>query len=116
MVAAAVARSARHRAPVLGRPLLRIPSFALAVAAAFAFFAAFAALLLAGVLFLTQVRGHSVLRAGLELAPGPLAALVFAVVASRVGPRVGMAALGGVGGLLVAAGLVLNMTLVGLTP
>jgi EmrB/QacA subfamily drug resistance transporter len=116
MVAVAVLRSARHRVPVLELPLLRIPSFALAVASAFAFFASFAALLLAGVLFLTQVWGHSILRAGLELAPGPLAALVFAVVASRVGPRVGMSAVGGVGGLLVAGGLVLNATLVGPTP
>jgi EmrB/QacA subfamily drug resistance transporter len=116
MVAAAVVRSARHRVPILELPLLRIPSFALAVGSAFAFFAAFAALLLAGVLFLTQVWGHSILRAGLELAPGPLAALVFAIVASRIGPRVGMSAVGGAGGLLVAAGVTLNAMLVGLTP
>jgi EmrB/QacA subfamily drug resistance transporter len=116
MIAVTVLRSARHRVPVLELPLLRIPSFALAVASAFAFFAGFAALLLSGVLFLTQVWGHSILRAGLELAPGPLAALLFAVVASRVGPRVGMAALGGVGGLLVAGGLMLNTALVSLTP
>src|SRR5919206_210205 len=42
MLVAAVARSARHPVPVLELPLLRIPSFALAVASAFAFFAAFA--------------------------------------------------------------------------
>ena len=116
MVAAAVVRSTRHRVPVLELPLLRIPSFALAVASAFVFFAAFAAMILAGVLFLTQVWGHSILRAGLELAPGPLVALLFAVVAGRVGPRAGMATVGGAGGLLVAVGLALTATLVDLTP
>ena len=116
MTAVAVARSRRHPVAVLELPMLRIRSFALAVASAFAFFAAFSALLLSGVLFLTQVWGHSVLRAGLELAPGPLAALAFAGVASRVGPRVGMSAVGAVGGVLVAAGIVLNAARLGLTP
>jgi MFS family permease len=96
--------------------MLRVRSFALAIASALAFFAAFAALLLGGVLFLTQVWGHTILRAGLELAPGPLAALVFAGIASRVGPRVGMAAVGAVGGLLVAVGISVNAVRLGLTP
>jgi EmrB/QacA subfamily drug resistance transporter len=116
MVVIAVVRSARHPVPVLELRILRRPSFALAVASALAFFAAFAALLLGGVLFLTQVWGHSILRAGLELAPGPLAALVFAMVASRIGPRVGMSAVGGLGGLIVAAGIALNAVRLGLTP
>jgi EmrB/QacA subfamily drug resistance transporter len=112
----AVVRSVRHPVPVLELRLLRVPSFALAVGAAFAFFASFAALLLAGVLFLTQVWGHSILRAGVELAVGPLAALVFAAVASRIGPRIGMATVGGIGGLLVAAGIGYNAVRLGLTP
>src|SRR6185369_5991364 len=91
-------------------------SFAFAVASALAFFAAFGALLLSGVLFLTGVWGHSVLRAGLELAPGPLAALVFAMVASRVGPRVGMGTVGAAGGLVVALGLALNAVRLGVAP
>jgi len=111
-----VVRSARHPSPALELPMLRIRSFALAVTAAAAFFAAFAALLLAGVLFLTQVWGHSILRAGLELAPGPLAALVFAALASRIGPRVGMSTVGAIGGLLVATGLTLNAARLGLEP
>jgi EmrB/QacA subfamily drug resistance transporter len=116
MTFVAVARSARHRVPVLELPILRVRSFALAVASAGAFFAAFAALLLAGVLFLTQVWGHSILRAGLELAVGPLAALVFAALASRLGPRIGMASIGAIGGLLVAAGIAYNAARLGLTP
>jgi EmrB/QacA subfamily drug resistance transporter len=110
----AVVRSARHPSPALELPMLRIRSFALAVTAAAAFFAAFAALLLAGVLFLTQVWGHSILRAGLELAPGPLAALVFAALAGRIGPRLGMSTIGALGGFLVATGLTLNATRLGL--
>jgi len=116
MTAVAVARSVRHPVPVLELPILRLPSFALAVASAFVFFAAFAALLLAGVLFLTQVWGHSILHAGLELVAGPLAALAFATVAGRVGPRIGMAMTGAAGGLLVAAGLAVNAALLGPTP
>ncbi|BFU46623.1 MFS transporter [Krasilnikovia sp. MM14-A1004] len=114
--ATAVWRSARHRVPVLELPMLRVPSFALAVGSAMAFFAAFSALILSGVLFLTQVWGHSVVRAGLELTAGPLAALVAAGVASRIGPRLGMGTLGAIGGALVAAGIGLNAVRLGLTP
>ncbi len=116
LVALAVARSARHRVPVLELPLLRIPSFALAVGSAFTFFIAFAAMLLAGVLFLTQVWGHSILRAGLELAPGPALAAASAAVARRLGPRIGMAALGAIGGLLLATGMAITAMLLDATP
>jgi EmrB/QacA subfamily drug resistance transporter len=116
LITIAVARSARHRVPVLELPMLRIPSFALAVASAAAFFAAFAALILAGVLFLTQVWRHSILQAGLELAVGPLAALVFAVIAGRLGPRLGVSLIGAVGGLLVATGITYNAFRLGLSP
>src|SRR2546430_8904715 len=116
LIGVAVLRSVRHPVPVLELPILRVPPFALAVGAAFMFFAAFAALLLSGVLFLTQVWRHSILRAGLELAAGPLAALVFAPVAGRIGSRIGMGPAGAAGGLPVAAGLGHNAVRVGLTP
>jgi MFS family permease len=41
---------------------------------------------------------------------------VFAGVASRIGPRVGMSAVGALGGLLVAAGIAFNAARLGLTP
>jgi MFS family permease len=116
LVAVTVLRSARHPVPVLELSILRVPSFAFAIASALVFFAAFGAMLLSGVLFLTGVWGQSILRAGLELAPGPLAALAFAVVASRLGPRLGMGTVGAVGGLVVAAGLAVNAVRLGLTP
>ncbi len=116
LVTIAVLRSTRHPVPVLELPILRVPSFALAAVSALAFFAAFAALLLSGVLFLTQVWDQSILRAGLELAPGPLAALAFATIAGRVGPRIGMATVGSIGGALVAAGIIWNGVRLGQTP
>src|SRR4029450_9047458 len=50
-----VPRSARHPAPVIEFSLLRPPAFSLSTLSALLFFAAFAVLLLANVLFLTQV-------------------------------------------------------------
>jgi EmrB/QacA subfamily drug resistance transporter len=111
-----VARSARHPAPVLELSMLRLPRFALAVASAFFFFVGFAGLLLAGVLFLTGVWGHSILRTGFELTPGPIMALVFAMIASRLGARIGMGYIGAIGGLLVAASLTWNATRLGVSP
>jgi EmrB/QacA subfamily drug resistance transporter len=102
--AAFVARSAAHPSPVLELPLLRVPAFAMASIAALFFFAGFAALLLGGVLFLTQVWGYSVLEAGFALAPGPMAAAVFAVVSGRLVGRVGPAVVGAAGGLLFGLG------------
>lgn len=116
LVAATVVRSARHPVPALELSMLRVRSFALAVGAAFVFFMAFGGLLLANVLFLTEVWQRSILRAGLELAPAPAAALAAAVLASRLGPRVGMSRLGGLGGGLVATGLLVTAARVGLTP
>src|SRR5215218_18269 len=68
---------------------------------------AFYALLLANVLFLTEVWGYSVLEAGFGVTPAPLAAAVAAVaggrLAERLGPRVVLvpAALGGAGACLL---------------
>lgn len=115
-VALAVLRSTGHPAPALDLSLLRLPRFTLAVASAFCFFAGFAGLLLAGVLFLTDVWQQSIMRTGLELTPGPILALVFATVASRLGGRVGLGVIGAVGGFLVAASLAWNATRLGLSP
>jgi EmrB/QacA subfamily drug resistance transporter len=111
-----VLRSARHPAPVLDLAMLCVPRFALSVVSAFCFFVGFAGLLLAGVLFLTGVWQQSILRTGFELSPGPITALVFAVIASRLGGRLGMGFIGAAGGVLVAASLVWNATRLGVHP
>ncbi len=69
LVAAFLYRSAHHRAPVIELPLLRVRSFALANLATLVFFMGFGAMLLSGVLLLTEVWGWSELRAGFALSP-----------------------------------------------
>jgi EmrB/QacA subfamily drug resistance transporter len=104
LVAAFVYRSAHHRAPVIELPLLRVRSFALANLATLVFFGGFGAMLLSGVLLLTEVWGYSELRAGLALSPGPLMAAIFSIVSSRLGARIGQRPVAAVGGLVFAAG------------
>ena len=71
VLAAFVARSARHPAPVIELGLLRVRSFAVANAGVFLFALGFYAVLLANILFLTGVWGWSVLRAGHRRHAGP---------------------------------------------
>ena len=97
-------RTARHPSPVVDRSMLRVRSFALANLATLLFFVAFAAMLLANVLFMTGVWGDSVLRAGLQLAPGPLMAALFAAIAGRAATRVGQHMLAGAGAALFGLG------------
>src|SRR3954451_9005957 len=84
-------RSARHPGPVIELSLFRVRSFAVASASALVFFAAFGAMLLGSVLFLTRVWGEDMLTAGLMIAPGPAMAALFSVpaglLAQRIGPR-----------------------------
>ena len=70
-------------------PLLRVRSFALANLATLVFFMGFGAMLLSGVLLLTEVWGWSELRAGFALSPGPLMAAIFAAPSGRLGARIG---------------------------
>lgn len=110
-------RNLHHPVPVVEPALLRVPSFAWANATSLIFSTAFAASLLIAVLWLQQVWGESALRAGLEMAPGPLLVPVFAVVASLLVKRgVGVGLITAAGCLLCAAGAVTMMVSVGPTP
>ena len=64
-------RSARHPSPVIELGLFRVRSFAVANAGMFTFSAAFYALLLANVLFTTEVWGWTILEAGVAVTPAP---------------------------------------------
>src|SRR5262249_23983918 len=66
-----VLRPSRHSAPVLELSILKVPAFALSSLSAALFFAAFAAMLLSNVMYLTEVWHYSALKAGLGLTPGP---------------------------------------------
>jgi MFS family permease len=99
-------RSDRHPAPVVELPMLRVRTFALAMAGSIVFWAGFAAFLLSSALFLTGVWGFSILEAGLGLAPGPAVSAVFAVIGGRLSGRFGPGRVGAAGGILFAvAGL-----------
>lgn len=116
LVAAFVHRSAHHHAPVIELPLLRVRSFALANLAALVFFAGFGAMLLSGVLLLTEVWGYSALEAGFALSPGPLMAATFAIPSGRLGGKIGQRPIATAGGLTFAAGFAYILASVGATP
>ncbi len=99
-------RSTHHLSPILEPAMLGVRSFRLAVGASVLFFAGFGAMLLTGVLFLTNVWHESALTAGLMLFPGPAMAALFSVPSARLGARFGFRLPGVTGALLFAAGSV----------
>ncbi len=116
LIAAFAIRSAHHRSPIIELPLLRVRSFALGNLAAAVFFAGFGAMLLGGVLLLTEIWGYSALKAGLALSPGPLMAALFAIPSGRLGGRIGQRPVTAAGGLTFAAGFVYILATVGANP
>jgi MFS family permease len=116
LVAGFVFRSAHHHAPVIELPLLRVRSFALANLATLVFFAGFGAMLLSGVLLLTEVWGYSTLKAGFALSPGPLMAATFAIPSGRLGGRIGQRPIAATGGLVFAASFAWMLATVGPEP
>jgi EmrB/QacA subfamily drug resistance transporter len=116
LLAAFWRRSTTHPAPIVEPKLLEVRSFALANAGALLFFMAFGAMLLSSVLFLTGVWHESVLRAGLQIAPGPAMAALFAVPAGLLAARVGERVTGAAGALLFAIGGAWWISRIGATP
>ena len=109
-------RSRRHAAPVIELSLFRIRSFAVASTAVFVFATAFYALLLANILFLTQVWGYTVLEAGFAVTAGPLTAAVFAVIGGKLSDAYGQRVVAVPGGLIFAAGALLLSVMPGAEP
>jgi EmrB/QacA subfamily drug resistance transporter len=109
-------RSEHHPAPLIDPAMLRVRSFSLAIGASVLFFGGFAAMLLAGVLFLTTVWHESVLTAGLMLFPGPFMATVFSVPSARLGARIGFRIPGVTGALLFCGASVWWITQIHGTP
>ncbi len=116
LVVAFLLRSARHAAPVIELPLLRVRSFALANLATLVFFMGFGAMLLSGVLLLTEVWGWSELRAGFALSPGPLMAALFAAPSGRLGARVGQRPVATLGALIFAGSFAFDLAAIGPHP
>jgi EmrB/QacA subfamily drug resistance transporter len=109
-------RSQRHPTPVIEPAMLRVRSFAIAVAASLLFFAGFGAMLLTGVLFLTGVWHEDVLTAGLMLFPGPAMATLFSIPSARLGARLGYRVPGLIGSALFAVGSLWYIARVGNHP
>jgi hypothetical protein len=100
-----LAHSARHPAPIIELPLLRLRSFSGAFIVSVLYYAGFGAFVLNSVEFLTGEWHYSAVRAGLAIAPGPLCVLPFArFVAPRLAGRLGGAGRVAVLGALVNAG------------
>jgi EmrB/QacA subfamily drug resistance transporter len=107
LLAAVVARSLRHPRPIVDLDLLRIPSFRQGTLGTTLFAVAFFSMILGNILFLTGVWGYSVLKAGLSVAPGPLASAIVAAPAGRLADRLGHRAIIVPGTLVYAAGLLI---------
>jgi NTE family protein len=116
LAVALVARSSRHPAPIIEAALWRVRSFSVANGAQFVFGASFLAAPLVGALLLTGRWGYSTLEAGLAIAPGPLTASVFAIVAGRIADRAGQRAVVIPGTLIYATGLAWQAAALGSQP
>jgi EmrB/QacA subfamily drug resistance transporter len=109
-------RAPRHPAPVIEPAILRIRAVALADLASVLFFGGFGAMILSTTLFMTGIWQDSVLRAGMEIAAGPVAAALFAVPGGLLAAVYGPRAVGLVGCLLFAASGVWSVWTAGATP
>src|SRR5262249_14898273 len=103
-----VSRSRNGSSPALDLSLFRAPSFRYANAATLVFGAAFSAMFLGGVFFLTSVWGYGTARAGLAMTPGPLIVMVVAPLGGRLAGRLGHRALLVPGGIVFGLGFVLR--------
>jgi MFS family permease len=101
---------------VIELSLFRVRSFAVANAGVFVFALGFYALLLSNVLFLTGVWGYSILKAGVALTPGPIAAAVAAPIGGRLSDRFGQRFVAIPGGLVFGAGTLLFALGIGQQP
>jgi EmrB/QacA subfamily drug resistance transporter len=108
--------SSRHPAPVLELGLFRTRAFSAANISGTLFFAAFGAMLLASVLFLTRVWHEDILTAGLQISPGPIAAAAFAVPGSLLSRRFGERTIAAIGSILFAVAGLWWLRTVGLEP
>ena len=116
LLAAFAVRSARVPHPLVEPALFRLRAFTGSIAGYLVFSAAFYALLLANVLFLTGVWRYDVLTAGLAVTPGPLMAAVASATGGRLADRFGARSAIVPGALLFLAGCLLFATRAGPDP
>ena len=109
-------RSTRHDFPVVEPALLRVRAIAWSNVTTVVFSVAFAANLLAAILWMQDVWHYSALVTGLGIAPGPLMVPVFALAAGKFSTRVSAGRIAALGCLLFSAGAALVLLRVGPMP
>jgi MFS family permease len=114
--AAFVARSARHPAPVLDLGLFRSRAFRVANLATLAYSMGFFAVLLGNILFLTEVWGYPIERAGMAVTPGPLVVALVSGFAGKAAARYGFRTVLVPGAACFAAALLWFAVRVGVEP
>lgn len=108
-----VAHQSRTDAPALDMDLFRIGNFRWGNLAMLAFGIAFSAMFFGSILFLTDVWGWSVLRAGFGVAPGPVFVAVLAPRMGKLAGRIGQRPIVLLGGLMYAAGGLYRLVMLG---
>lgn len=111
-----VRRALRHPSPVLPVRLFAVRTFSVATAALLLFAAAFFAVILCNVLFLTGVWQYSVLRTAVAVLPSPLLAAALSPVTGRLADRYGFRVLVVPGALAMAAGTAWFAVMTGAQP
>ena len=114
--AAVGVRVATHPAPLIEPVIVRTRAISVGNLGGLIFFAGFGAMVLGSVLFQTTVWHVSVLRAGLQVAPGPAMAATCAVPGGLLGHRLGQRWVGMAGALLFSAGAVVFRLRMGAAP
>ncbi|GCE38796.1 Drug resistance transporter EmrB/QacA subfamily [Rhodococcus wratislaviensis] len=114
--AVTVERTLRAKAPVIERQLFTSRPFTAATVALFLFFVGFAIVLLSTALFMQEVWHFSPLRAGVSIAPAPLASIAFAMYAGPIQRRFGRTAPAVTGTLMMALAAVYWAAAVHATP
>ncbi len=104
LIALLARRIVTHPAPIVEPQLLAVRAFSAATLGSLLFFAGFAGMLLASVLFLTGIWHEPILTAGLMISPGPAMAALTAIPGARLGARFGPGRVGALGTVLFALG------------
>jgi EmrB/QacA subfamily drug resistance transporter len=116
-MAVAIWRSARHPVPALDLAAVRVLPMWSSCLALLVFSAAFGAMLLGSVMFLTTVWGLGPAAAGLCLSPGPIVVvLVSLTLAGRLIGRFGIGTVAAAGAAIYVAGIVIWLCRIGSQP
>ncbi|MFL6204853.1 MAG: MFS transporter [Acidimicrobiales bacterium] len=111
-----IRRARVHPAPAIDLSLFENRTVALANASTVAYAIGFFAMLLANVLFLTEVWGYSTLKAGLAITPGPLVVAALSRSTGALAGRIGYRPVLVAGSIVFAAAQVWSLALMPLEP